>query len=477
MTALISNQSREAEHATCGTHVPSRVIAIILASGTGSRFGSRTPKQFLKLAGKTVLEHTIDVFERHSQIDEILIVTNAESLLLTNDLIIRAGYRKTGKVIVGGDTRQASSAAGITALPGERDKILVHDAVRPLVDAATISRCIDALDDCDAVDTAIPASDTIIQINDDDAVRAIPDRSGLRLGQTPQAFRSWLLRQAHQLAAGDATLKVTDDCGLIVHYALGQVRVVAGDVNNIKITYPSDIYLADRLFQLRSRMTERASAPLPQMVGKTIVIFGASRGIGASIAEIAEKSGAHVFRASRSDGTDIAKECQVRSILAKAKQTHGRIDLVVATAGVLHTGLVSAQDYALIDEQLSTNLRGSVVVAREAFEAMRDTGGGSIALFTSSSYTRGRAMYSIYSATKAAVVNLMQSLSEEFLPFNVRINAINPERTATPMRSENFGIEPADSLLDAETVARATLTAAFSRATGEVIDVRRGKLA
>jgi 2-C-methyl-D-erythritol 4-phosphate cytidylyltransferase len=79
----------------------------------------------------------------------------------------------------------------------------------------------------------------------------------------------------------------------------------------------------------------------------------------------------------------------------------------------------------------------------------------------------------VYSATKAAVVNLMQGLAEEYLPFGVRINAINPERTATPMRTENFGNEPAEELLDAESVARATLAALSSGATGEVIDVRR----
>jgi 2-C-methyl-D-erythritol 4-phosphate cytidylyltransferase len=134
--------------------------------------------------------------------------------------------------------------------------------------------------------------------------------------------------------------------------------------------------------------------------------------------------------------------------------------------------LLAGSDSAAVDEQLATNLRGSILVARAAFEAMRGSG-GSIALFTSSSYTRGRARSAVYSATKAAVVNLMQGLAEEYLPFGVRINAINPERTATPMRTENFGNEPAEELLDAKSVARATLATLSSGATGEVIDVRR----
>ncbi|WP_211090244.1 2-C-methyl-D-erythritol 4-phosphate cytidylyltransferase [Pseudothauera nasutitermitis] len=444
-------------------------IAIVLASGSGVRFGAPTPKQFLKLAGKTVLEHTLDIFERHTAIDEIVIVGHEGNLLLINEIINRAGYRKVTKVVSGGATRQQSSAAGIASVVGDGHKVLVHDAVRPLLDHATIDRCLDALDRVDAVDTAIPSSDTIIRVQDDSMIDEIPDRSCLRLGQTPQAFRSGLLRKAHQLAVQENNLKVTDDCGLILQFGLGDVGVVAGDINNIKITYPSDIYLADRIFQLRTRHGNNKETP--DLPGKIIVVFGASRGIGKSILQLGTEAGANVVAVSRSSGVDICDENAVRATLRKTMQSFGRIDAVIVTASILRTGLIAGQDYACIDEQVAINLRGSIVVAREAFEVMRESG-GSIALFTSSSYTRGRARYSIYSATKAAVVNLVQALSEEFLPFHVRINAINPERTATPMRTENFGIEPAEKLLSPETVAKATLSACFSPATGEVIDVR-----
>jgi 2-C-methyl-D-erythritol 4-phosphate cytidylyltransferase len=446
-------------------------IAIILASGSGTRFGSETPKQFLKLAGKTVLEHTLDVFERHPQIDEMVVVVSAENRVLTEETISNAGYRKVTSIVTGGATRQASSAAGIGAVVGDDHKVLVHDAVRPLLDSATITRCLTALDQHHAVDTAIPSPDTIIRPDTSLSITEIPDRSSLQLGQTPQGFRAGLLRRAHALAAADADLKVTDDCGLILRYDLGSVHVVAGDVNNIKITYPSDIYLADRLFQLRSR-TQAAGSLDDRLRGKVIVVFGASRGIGERIAAQARNAKAHVIAVSRREGVDVADAESVRRILADAIQRHGRLDLVVNTAGILHTGLLAGQGYEIIDQQIATNLRGSVVVAREAFEAMRDSG-GSIALFTSSSYTRGRARSSIYSATKAAVVNLVQGLAQEYHPFGVRINAINPERTATPMRTENFGNEPTSELLDPDTVATATLSAMLSDATGEVIDVRR----
>lgn len=446
-------------------------IAIILASGTGVRFRSETPKQFMKLAGKSVLEHTLTCFETHPHIDEIIVVTALEHKPIIEEIVIREGYKKLSLIVIGGKTRQESSSAGINAVVGDSHKILVHDAVRPLLDHATINRCLHALDLFDAIDTAIPSSDTIVRVNHNSTIEDIPDRSKLRLGQTPQAFRSGLLRKAHRLAAQESNLKVTDDCGLILHFNLGQVQVVEGDVNNIKITYPSDIYLADRIFQLRSRRSNVANIRDTDLKGKVVVVFGATRGIGYSICSIAEMAGAHVVAVSRTKGVDVANEKTVRETLMRARERFGRIDIVIMTAGILRTGLIAGQSYETIDEQLSTNLRGSIVVAREAFEAMRD-GGGSIALFTSSSYTRGRSRSSVYSATKAAIVNLVQALSEEFLPFDVRINSINPERTATPMRAENFGNEPPEMLLSAEAVAQATLAACLSSATGEVVDVR-----
>ena len=446
-------------------------IAIVLASGAGTRFRSETPKQFLKLAGKTVLEHTLDTFERHPRINEVIVVCSADNRLLVEELVNSAGYRKITRIVTGGETRQASSASGIAAVVGDEHKVLVHDAVRPLLDQATIDRCLDALDECDAVDTGIPSGDTIIRLDDDENIADIPERATLRLGQTPQGFRAGLLREAHRRAADDDTLKVTDDCGLILRYGLGDVKVVAGDINNIKITYPSDIYLADRLFQLRTRQST-ALYTGNGLNGKVVVVFGAGRGIGERIAALAGKHGALVRAVSRRDGINVSDAEAVRTTLADMVETHGRVDMVVNTAGVLRTGLLAGQDYATIEEQVSTNLLGSIVVAKEAFELMKKTG-GSIALFTSSSYTRGRARTSVYSATKAAVVNLVQGLAQEYHPFGVRINAMNPERTATPMRTENFGNEPAAELLDADRVASATFAVLLSNASGEVIDVRR----
>ena len=447
-----------------------RNIAIILASGTGARFRSETPKQYIKLAGKRVIEHTLDCFEQHAAIDEILVVTAANQKPLVEEIVLQNAYKKVRRILIGGTTRQASTAAGIAAIVGDNHKVLVHDAVRPLLDHATIDRCLMALDTADCLDTVIPPADTIVEASSKNTISNIPDRSTLRLGQTPQGFRAGLLRQAHHLAKQDSNLKVTDDCGIVLHYNLAPVVLVEGNVSNIKITHPSDIYLADRLFQLRSTATNQID--LNHLKNKVIIVLGASRGIGLACVDIARHYGAIVVEASRQTGVDICDKTSINRLFTQTIQQYGRIDFIVNTAGVLHTGALTAQTDQLINEQLDINLKGSIIVAQEGFEHLKESG-GSIALFTSSSYTRGRAFSAVYSATKAAVVNLTQGLAHEFHPYNVRINAINPERTATPMRTENFGSEPQETLLNAEVVARATLATLLRQISGEVVDVRR----
>jgi NAD(P)-dependent dehydrogenase (short-subunit alcohol dehydrogenase family) len=155
-------------------------------------------------------------------------------------------------------------------------------------------------------------------------------------------------------------------------------------------------------------------------------------------------------------------------------QTH-RIDYIINTAGVLNKEPLMSSDYQTIYNAVSTNYMGTINVAMEAYAYLKESK-GKLVFFTSSSYTRGRAFYSIYSSTKAAIVNFVQAIAQEWEPFGIAVNCINPERTKTPMRVKNFGTEPENTLLSAEKVAIATIQSLVSEFTGQVIDVKRNEV-
>lgn len=452
-------------------------IAVILAGGRGNRLGSELPKQFLKVAGKKLIEHTIDVFENNEHIDEIAIVSREDYIPQIEQIIVDNHYRKVNKVLCGGKERYHSSLSAIAAYTDDEDNLIFHDAVRPLVNDRIIDDCITALDTYEAVDVAIKATDTIIQVDGDDCISNIPPRAELRNGQTPQCFKRGIINEAYRRALSDPMFATTDDCGVVRRYMPEiPVKVVQGEVFNMKITYMEDLFLLDKLFQLKQsnadsrEVTDVARQLMP---GKVIVVFGGSYGIGEEIVRLAEGLEAKVYSFSRSkNGVDVSNVEQVREALASVARDCGNIDYVVNTAGILIKQPLYAMSYEKVWQSLDVNYKGVVIVAKESYEYLRRSK-GSLLFFTSSSYTRGRMMYSIYSSTKAAIVNICQALAEEWFAQGIRVNCINPERTKTPMREQAFGIEPEGTLLDPRFVAIASVNTLTGKYNGEVIDVKR----
>lgn len=449
-------------------------VAVILAGGAGHRLGSDLPKQLLKLAGKQVIEHTIEVFQEHPLIDEILVVSHFDYLRDIENISLKRNFSKLKKIVAGGKERYQSSLAAINAYTDEVNFIF-HDSVRPLVNDRIISDCIDALKKYNAVDVAIPTTDTIIQVNSNNEIVNIPSRSQLRNGQTPQAFKRSTIKAAYDIALKDPNFVTTDDCGVVLKYLKEEpVFVVQGEQFNMKLTYEEDLFLLDKLFQLKSistHITNLTSKASKNIRGKVIVVFGGTSGIGAEICTLGKELGAHIFSFSRSQGVDISNSKMVQKSLKEVYEKEGRIDFVINTAGVLNKEPLASMDYEEILNSININYVGSVIVAKESFAYLKESK-GMLLLYTSSSYTRGRALYSIYSSAKAAIVNLVQALGDEWHVFGIKINCINPERCKTPMRTMNFGQEPEGSLLDPKNVAIASLNSLFTDLTGEILDVK-----
>lgn len=223
-----------------------KTYAIILASGTGNRFGSNLPKQFTKIEGKTILEYSIEAFEKSDLIDKIVLIIAPDYIDKARSIITSNKYKKVCKILAGGKTRKESSFIGINAISDTEANVLIHDCARPFVSQNIIASCVNALKSYNAITVGIPSTDTIIKVKDN-IIEDIPNRSELIRVQTPQGFKLSLIKAAHELTKNDNSY--TDDCGIIFRNKLAQIHVIEGCNQNIKITYPEDIIFAKEIIK------------------------------------------------------------------------------------------------------------------------------------------------------------------------------------------------------------------------------------
>ena len=227
-----------------------RTVAVVLAGGTGERFGTSVPKQLLPLAGRPLIEHSVAAFDEAPGVDAVLVVMAASHAGQVREVLAAGGYRKLAGVIPGGPTRVESTRRAIESLGAGECDVLFHDAARPLVDQRIIADCAAALAEHRAVGVAVPSADTIAVVTDG-VMTATPPRDSLVRLQTPQGFRLSLIRRAHELAAADpgfGDLPATDDCGIVLRYLPDvRVHIVPGSERNLKITFPRDLAVAEAL--------------------------------------------------------------------------------------------------------------------------------------------------------------------------------------------------------------------------------------
>lgn len=229
-----------------------RLVALILAAGRGQRFGR--DKLLALLAGRPVLWHAIDGIARSRLVGAIVVVAGAHNAAAVRELVAAGGWRKVCAVCQGGARRQDSVWAGLAAAPPSA-YVLVHDGARPLVSPTLVARGLRAAERWGAATAGLPSSDTVKAVDESERVRETLDRRMLRLIQTPQVFRRDLLEAAHRQVTED----VTDDATMVER--LGHpVGVFAGSLENLKITTPADLALAEALLLARqgSRLALRA---------------------------------------------------------------------------------------------------------------------------------------------------------------------------------------------------------------------------
>ena len=210
--------------------------SVIVAGGSGARFGGKIPKQFIKINGQEILSFSVNTFLDHPQIDEVIIVCHPDwkEHVITN-------YSNC-IVVEGGQRRQDSSMKGVSVVSDESEYVLIHDAVRPFVSKKIISDCLSALANSDGSAPIMNVSNSLIQLEKEKVTYV--DRSQIREVQTPQCFRKELISEALS-----SDIKGTDDIGMVLRlFPESKLSFIPGNRDNFKITTEMDLQMANRVF-------------------------------------------------------------------------------------------------------------------------------------------------------------------------------------------------------------------------------------
>lgn len=225
------------------------VSAVIVSAGNSTRMGG-VNKQFLEIDGTPVIAHSISGFQKSDIIDEIIVVTRESDIAEVTKLVQKYDFYKVSNIISGGETRQLSVYKGVISTSDIANLVVIHDGARPLVSDRVISETINSAVEFGAAATGVKVKDTVKVVDDNDSIIDTPDRTYMRFIQTPQVFDKKLYLKAVENVPNSKDF--TDDCMLIEAYG-GTVKFVDGDYENIKITTPEDIAIAESYLARRER--------------------------------------------------------------------------------------------------------------------------------------------------------------------------------------------------------------------------------
>lgn len=233
------------------------VSVIIAAAGMSNRMGSKINKQFIAIDNKPILAHTLEKFDKCKYIDEIIVVSKEEEVeYCRKEIVKKYGFKKVTNIVRGGKERQDSIYNGIMALNEKTDIVLTHDGARPFVRPESIEAGILGVVEYGACVIGVPVKDTIKVIDSNKVVHHTPKRDLLWAAQTPQCFWTHLLKEGYEYAI-DEGIVGTDDSSLVER--IGQpIKMIMGSYDNIKITTPEDLIIADSFIKDREDILNRS---------------------------------------------------------------------------------------------------------------------------------------------------------------------------------------------------------------------------
>lgn len=222
-----------------------KCTAIVLAAGQGKRMGTKVQKQYLEIEGKPVLYYSLHAFEKSAIIDEIVLVVGENQVeYCYSEIVLKYGFDKVKTVVEGGAERYHSVWNGLQEVDDD-SYVFIHDGARPFVDEEILNRAYKDVEKCKACVVGMPVKDTIKLADREGYVKETPDRSLLWMIQTPQVFETSLVKKAYAILMEQSDIQVTDDA-MVVEQMLGhKVKLTKGSYENIKITTPEDLDIAE----------------------------------------------------------------------------------------------------------------------------------------------------------------------------------------------------------------------------------------
>lgn len=238
------------------------VIAVVLAAGSGKRMNSEVAKQYIKLFDKEILAYSLETIQQNKNIDSIIIVTREEDIeYCKRDIAEKYNISKVASVIKGGKERYDSVYQALCEIKnkynGNNHIVMIHDGARPFITDEMIEESIDAANEFGACTVGVPAKDTIKIIDENGFSISTPDREKVYQIQTPQTFKFDILMSAHESFRKDSNRKITDDTMLVEQYNGVSCKVVCGAYENIKVTTPEDLEVAESFAKKNIKKIEK----------------------------------------------------------------------------------------------------------------------------------------------------------------------------------------------------------------------------